>query len=406
MSYDFIGDTSKIWEKHITSNQKLLFFYRAIIKTIDACLAGEYTKFDGHTTTNCCHGIALLASKLVCSVLQLDLMKIKQLLNEKVTQVESNPPESLTLEENISQELLLLMSLYVLAATRDFTSEKKMRTEAKKLREISHVGVEFCWQLVNVLKKHVSNMVAYSYQSFVDEIPSSILVNGIPVSVWGNYVSHNYIRVDKRGIYYTSCVFSTQVVLGFLLFSGAKIAFVNDIFDSNKSFIGRHIYVLEGDRKKSFKILSEGDLKTSNKKEPTIVFAGYAYTNNLDAQQLPFGLNSWINNFPGLMLACDAVYPQFPKVHDDLEFDSSPVLPQEENLQRVLYNHATVQGVSASDPSLFCSSHTYCASLEQVLEDKSKKKGYRLPICFHGLQIQLSNMWGKEMKGLLSSSLQ
>jgi len=68
------------------------------------------------------------------------------------------------------------------------------------------------------------------------------------------------------------------------------------------------------------------------------------------------------------MLACDVFYPQFFKVLDDPEFDSNPIIPSEELLRELIDHHATVKGVSSADPSLYCATHIYTASMDQVLQ--------------------------------------
>ncbi len=54
-----------VWESHVASKNHAIFFCRLISRTVDVYFSKEYTFFDAHTTTNCCHGIALLARTLV-----------------------------------------------------------------------------------------------------------------------------------------------------------------------------------------------------------------------------------------------------------------------------------------------------------------------------------------------------
>jgi len=82
------------------------------------------------------------------------------------------------------------------------------------------------------------------------------------------------------------------------------------------------------------------------------------------------------------MLACDVFYPQFFKVLDDPEFDSNPIIPSEELLRELIDHHATVKGVSSADPSLYCATHIYTASMDQVLQVLSAENDMALPFSF------------------------
>lgn len=201
------------------------------------------------------------------------------------------------------------------------------------------------------------------------------------------------------------CVYSTQASLAYIISSKGKIALVNDIISSSGEFRNRYICIFEGDgydRLKPFSAEEVAGITALDECEPIIVFGGYVLSDTLDAQSLSQLLNSWLDNFPRLMLACDVFYPQFPQVKDDPDFNNSPIIPQEDLLKKLIYTHSMVNGVSATDPSLFCSSHTYPASLGQVLKSLREKNASGLPSCFHSMQIPHAEMWGIKMYNVLS----
>lgn len=405
IEHDMIGDTREIWESHLTSTQKSIFLCHALIRTIDACLSHEYIAFDAHTTSNCCHGMSLLVRDLIHAIQPLDLHELKALSHQKILELQNNPKmEVAEFTTWIPQAILALTSLYLLAFVRDIDGQKRMRTEARKLKSISEVGVSFCWDIANELKIHFSTMVANSYRLYLREINPSMELNGVPVNVWGSYVGQDHLRTDKRNVNYASCIYSTQVSLAFLIASKSKVALVNDIINSSGEFVDRFICIFEGDGSK-LKPLSECELErlAANHSEPIVVFAGYVRSDTLNVKTLSKRMQAWLDQFPRLMMACDVFYPQFPQVGDDPEFNSAPIIPKEERLRKLFINHSMVHGVSAADSSLFCSSHTYPASLSQILKALKEKNASALPTCFHSLQIPHTDMWGIEMRESLSS---
>lgn len=402
-----LDSTRNVWEKSLSSDAKKIFFCRTLIETINACLNRNYTLFDAHTTSNCCHGIALIVRNSLLLALQLDLENIRHLSEGKIQELEKN---TLSVTHSfldwVPEPLTILSGLYILATVRDIDINRKIRTEARKLRCISPIGVEFCWVLTNAMKKHFSNLVAHSYEQYLERMELSANINGAPVSLWGEYVKKGLIRKDKRGICYVSCVFSAQLSLAYLISIQAKIAIVNDVIDSAGAFRYRYVRILEGDGYESFRILPSNDanLKLLDQDEPLVVFGGYVYSDSLTEEFLSKKIEPWLDHFPRLLLACDMCYPQFPAVRDDPEFDNTPIIPKHDQLRKVCLQHSGIRGVSASDPSLYCSSHIYTASVSQVVES-TKKGEFGLPTCYHGLQISENEMWGKTMLQLKTQTV-
>lgn len=205
---EMIMDTREIWKTHLNATNKSILLCRVIIRAIDALLKKEYTSFDAHTTSNCCHGMSLLVRDLILSVSELDFQELRQLSEQKCEEIAKNSISDFGgFTAWVPQPLLALASLYLLAFIREINDQKRMRTEARKLRTISQVGTTFCWEIVNDLKKHFSNLVAKSYRLYLQEVDPTADINGSPISMWGSYVDKDHIRIDKRGVHYASCVY-------------------------------------------------------------------------------------------------------------------------------------------------------------------------------------------------------
>src|SRR5262249_54898538 len=155
-----------------------------------------------HTTSNCCHGMALLARDLIFSTLKLDLKALIQLSEQKIEAIEMGVISDFqAFTAWVPQPLVALTGLYILTCVRDMDDER-MRTEARKLRIIYHVGATFCWEITNALQKHFSKLGAHSYKLYLQDIHPTANVSGVPISMWGSYIEKDHIRIDKRGIHY------------------------------------------------------------------------------------------------------------------------------------------------------------------------------------------------------------
>lgn len=379
-----------VWEEYLSSKDQAIFFCRLVLKTIDAYLSKNYSAFDAHTTTNCCHGIALLGKKLVLEVRDLDLLALQKQAEEKISELENLSKASDFCTNWVPKSLIKLASLYLLSMTREI-SKRRQKTEARNLKKISPIGSRFCWSITNELKKNISNLVAFKYKDYLEQLCPNTNINGAPIHLWGNYIQPKYIRTDKANSHYASCIFSIQVALAYLIKTKAKIALVNDIIGADGSLQDRYIRLFEGDGSNRFNVLPENmDLISSDPSEPVVIFSGYVYSDTLKIETLSQALDPWLEKFPCLMLACDIFYPQFPGVRDDPDFDSSPIDPQEELLKELFSSHAQIEGVSHLDPSLFCAAHIYLCSLNQIKKSVQNKDFSALPDCLHGLAPSLS----------------
>ena len=176
-----------------------------------------------------------------------------------------------------------------------------------------------------------------------------------------------------------------QVSFAHLIKTKAKVALINDVLDSAGNLKGRFVCLFEGDGVEGMRALSRDEIKLLNifhKNEPVVVFGGCAYTDHQDRDSIALGMEPWLDKLPSLLLACDVFYPQFLKITDDPEFDSSPIVPAEEGPQKIINANLSVGGVSATDPSLYCAAHIYPASLGQVLKVWTGEDEMALPVSF------------------------
>ncbi len=377
-----ITTLNKVWEESLTTSEQRLFFFHAIMKSIDAYETRDYTLFDAHTTTNCCHGIAVFAREQVINLSYLDVEALKKQCLVKMNELQFDLNFIFDMQW-IPQCLFNLTALYTLAVTRKFIG-KRMQTDANNLKDIYPVSSKFCRALTNKLRKMLSNIIAHRYKDLLDGICPSTNLHEIPAQVWGRYVQPNYIRSDKRNVYYAPCIYSNQISLMHLAASEAKVALVNDIIGSDGQITGRFVCLLQGDGKNKLAPIDQS-LDTLNPHEPIIVFGGYVYSNTLTIEELSQKLAPWLQEFQKLMLACDLFYPQFPAVKDDPSFNSCPISPEEQELQDLFAKHSQVQGVSALDPTLYCASHIYPSSAEQILKTMQEGDLNVLPFNFHGI---------------------
>ena len=215
-------------------------------------------------------------------------------------------------------------------------------------------------------------------------MPNDIRIHGILTKIWGEYVQPKHLRIDRQGIYYASAIFSMQISLAYLIFSKAKVAIINDILDEAGQAKARFVSIFRGNGYDQMRLLTSQEITNihMNSEEPVVVFGGCAYSDNSDEEQIMYRIHPWLNQLPSLILACDVWYPQFPRVSDDIEFNCDPIIPHEECLRDVIAKHSEIKGVTSIDPSLFCLSHVYTASMKQVLSVLNGNIITTLPISF------------------------
>ena len=351
------------------SKERLLFSYRAVLHTIDSFLEGKYTDFDAHTITNCCHGMSLFVRDVISSNFHLDMRQIRKEGEGRVSDLQVGEVNEHILWL-IPQSLILLTQLYILSFIKEMDPQKGIRTSTKKLKTIFPLGTQQINTLVKSLQKHFSNLVANRYSSLLSK---NKVINEIPTEFWGQYVQPKHLRIDQRGVLYASNLYSMQVTLSHLIQSESKIAVIHDIQNDEGQITGRNVTLLKGDGKTHFRELTSDEAKTLpfHSHEPILVFAGCSYADST----LQF--KPWLKDFASLVLACDVFYPQFPKVTDDPEYDDSPIVPKEDFLREKIAQYSELKGFSVEDPSIFCLTHIYPASIRQILENE-----HALPLSF------------------------
>lgn len=352
------------------SSEKALFFLNSAIQSLNSLKERKYTDFDALTTTNCCHGTSYKAWNCVSQLNSLDYEKYIS----EAYEVSRNFFED-SLSWCVPSALVEATSLYLLKKIRS-TDSNVDRSDYYNLKELHSISKKQCRRIGKDLQTQFSNQVAGLYL----EIKSLILEGNSEKADWGKYVSNAYLREDQRGRLYASCLFSMQVTLDRLSKEKALVAIVNDLYSSDMEEKGRYIQLLRGDGKNNFLPISvTQSLQFFSLSEPVVVFGGCAYNDALNLESLRFQMSPWTQKFAKLVLACDIHYPQFPQVSDDSNFDSSPIIPDEDTIRSLIKEAEEVSGVSATDPSLFCLNHVYLASLEQILRTFTAKSASNLP---------------------------
>jgi hypothetical protein len=382
-----IAVTALITENHdqraLFPKESLMFCYEAVLRTIDSCLQGKYSDFDAHTTTNCCHGMALFARDLIHSVRQLDLKQlivdgniIKQILIFE-------PNNQYICSWVVSKSLIELTGLYLLALIKETNPLTGGRTSAIKLKNISYISTNLCNKVAHFLKKNYANSVANRYRFLLEHLPEGMNLAGIPLIIWGNYIQPKYLRKDRYGLLYASSLFSMQVCIANLIASKSKVALINDLISSEGELRGRYVSIFQGDGESKLVPLNSDKLnmlKLFHQEDVVVIIGGCVYSDDHDMKSLALQMDSWLHQFPQLVLACEVFYPQFPGVEKDPDFNNTPIVPEEPFLQELFKKLSLIEGVSATDPTLFCSTHIYVSSIRQVLELKTDIKA--LPVSF------------------------
>ena len=347
------------------SPEKVHFCYQILEKTLTSLVNLEYSKFDAHTATSCCHGMSILVRELI----QLSQEEnLNQLLSEVRQRIENSNEDS---SWHLPKSLTKLCQLFILNYALNMSS-KGARMNSQKLLNIAPISRKFCDKLIRKLKMHYANLVALRYEKYLSEVSGKIKTCDVHVDLWGKYASHEHLRTCKDGLHYASSLFSMQVILGYLIFSKAKIAIVNDIVDETGKFT-RYLRILRGDGISSFSLL---DGAKDINDEPIVVFSGCAKTKSAD--HIVKRMDEWTHRFPNLVLAHETTYPQFPRVND--EFPSHPIHPEEELLQNLISEHKKTTGLSAKDPTLYYLNHIYTSSIGQILQERLNPES--MPLSF------------------------
>lgn len=359
----------------ILNKEKLIFCYKAISRTLHAYLEGNYTAFDALTATTCCHGISLLVHHLIDELSQTDVEKILSELNKALEQIETitfcHLPDLIFFQKYcLPEPILMLTQIYLLSNIKEKNDRKGWRTVVQKLKEIAPISITSATTIINRLQSFYSNLVAESYINYFLEIKADFVINTIPIGLWGKYIQEKYIKVDRRGRKYAPCLYSTQITLAYLIQHRLTIAVVDDIKFEDGSFRERYIRLLEGDGDSKLNLINIEDINSEkyNHKKPVIVFGGCTHSNK-SIESIKNQLELWIQDFQGLVLASDTFDDQYPFVGDDPNFDNTPIEPHEIALKHILNKYKNTTGVSAQDPSIFCLTHIYAASLKQIVQE-------------------------------------
>lgn len=362
----------------------LLFCYKVAVRSLKACLSNQYIDLDAMTTTTCCHGMALFFRSLLLETEKKDFVEYLREGETRINFLEiAHNVREFKCTWYLSQPLIELARLYILSQIKETDPIRRWKSAVTKLKEIVPIGTKLCTKMVADLQTYFSNKIADSYYTYLQDLNEEMNISGAPARMWGKYVHPKYIRSDRRGRKYAPCLFSMQVSLTHLIQTQSMVALVNDLRWSKGEIKGRYVQLLRGDGMAHFVPISASEImKNGDEGTPVIVFGGCAYSDTLTVDSFQFLIDPWLSRFSQLILACDVKYPQFPAVRDDPNFDSTPIIPEEEHLQKTIEFHRRIPGVCAKDPSFFCLTHIYTASLKEVLSVSSKEREDALPYSF------------------------
>lgn len=374
-----------------STDHRVRFCFLILKRTLDSLVNHKYSDFDAQTTSNCCHGIAILVRDLIAKIQNMNLFALREEVEANYKSYDEKPNQK-GVDYQVPKALISLSQLYVLTYIRDIDPVKGVRTFPNKLTGIVKMNTQFYGEFVKNLQKKYSNIVAFKYKDYANEVDGAMKISNISVDLWKKYVSAPYLKSDFRNIHYAPCLFSMQVSLAYLCFKNAKIAVLNDIFSESGEFQRRYVKILEGDENGILHSLNLDEYKGSSS-DPVVVYGGCSYSSNPDLVALE--MDKWLPKFSHLVLGCDVHYPQFPQVRNDPKFNSNSIVPDEKDLQDVINEHGKIDGVSAKAPSLFCLNHIYPTSTAQILDVHFQKNQdalpvYKIPTILHSPQVQAS----------------
>ena len=361
-----LNQSKDIWISLIKRKDHLILFYKILSKTLESFINTRYSKFDALTTSNCCHGMSLLALDLIHLIAKHDLNNIQAELNKKTKEAELSQNNKFLLTW-IPDELFTLAGMFSLNYISQMNPQKGRRTVPKVLKELNEVGTNFCEELIKKFQIIFSNHVADSYYQYYKGLDENINICGVGARYWGKYLTTNHIRKNNRGVKFAPSLFSIEISLAHLCKIKAKIAIINDLMSNDGKIRSRYIKILQGDGKEFFAPINITN-PALNLYEPIVIFGGCLFSDTITIQQLGDRMEKWLTDFQSLVLAGETHYPQFPKLKNDPNFSNDPIEPEEEFLKTLFDVHRKIPGVHVKDPSLYFLTHIYPASLAQALE--------------------------------------
>ncbi len=363
--------------------REAIFCVRALLSAIDAVLNRQFSLFDAHTMTNCCHGVAAYSRELFVRCADFDLEMLREqghLQLSRIGQIEALDPLDSNYDWQVPSVLIELTRLYILCVGSEKHPQFVRRTAPANLRQIHDLTSARLNKIVSRLQKHVSNRVADWYREAINIDGEEVYTAGVSSRAWAEYVKPSFLREDYRGRKYVSTLHSMQVVIGHLVRSEATVILLSDVVMQGDHNPQRVIKILKGSGSAGFALASPdslGELELDSD-EPVVVFCGSSSPTQGTLDSFSQHLDKWSCRLDSLLLAHDLTCPHFPTVRGDKNFDNTPISSIGCATEQVCASHAAVPGVSPNDPSLFCLTHVYSASGGEVLNEL-RGKGNGLP---------------------------
>jgi hypothetical protein len=366
------------------NKDQVKFFYVILTHTIDAYINGDFSYFDAHTASTCCHGVALLAMSL-----------IEEANLDKVIQIKNQINSVGVLDHHllVPGYLIWLARLFILNRCKLIDFNRGYITDLSGLNSILNLSGRFYSNLIKLLQKKVANIVCARYKYYSSNIPKYIKIHNVSIRLWEKYVAPPYIRASSNFVFYASNFFSMRVVLSYLSFNFSYIALINDCINEFDVLKERYIVIYKGDGKGGFDFItsSESDeiLNFINIRDPVFILGGVAYIRDYDNRMFFCTMEHWKNKILDLVCACDVWYPQFPIIRGDHFFNNSSIIPEEDDLFKLFSMYRSVEGVKADNPHLCCLTHIYPASMKEIVATY-KRITSELPCSFLPMNLRSS----------------
>jgi len=342
-----------------------------LILAIKSLQDGKYTDFDALTPTNCCHGMALYVKILISNLKSLDLNHFLDAAQLRFHTLQACTSSHLEYAQwELPTALIDLASLYILGFIRENDVLKGARTNPKKIKNFGEFSRKFCYKVINKLQRKYANLIAESYNKYVQDIPSYVYINALTIDIWGEYVTKQYLKIDKKNLLYAPCLFSMQIVLGWLIYNQSHVVLLNDIKAVNGELLSQQIEIYRGNGTDGFERVSLEQFSFLPDTESLVVFRGYSIKEDVNSSQINSSIVPFDINLELLILSCDLYYPLFPNVSDDPDFGNSPINLKQEKVLPALRESSKIKGVSVQDPRTFCLTHVVTASKSQLMSEK------------------------------------
>lgn len=359
-------------ERLLAGLKEYFLLLTAVEQTAEALLDKKLQFFDPLVGENACQiralklAVVLREKEFDPPFLLSQIQAIKQKLNQLTYTAQSELSlkdviEQHALEVHLNDSELYLLRAYLLSRVKVIRSSlsahpllKNEYTDTKKIKEIGPVGSQFADNLVEKLRKDLSQ----SCVRFVQKAGEKLLIPDMSLDM----ISDDFL-VIHRGLHCIPCYWMTKILMYLAQAQEMPIVFLAEQVakDQGHAVIDRIALFFEK-TKEGYKVTTHEGLNTDL---PVLVFHGKTCRN---AEELP-SREQWREellacNPIDLLLAYAAAHRQYPD-------ESRDVLISPHSDDEYLYHKETSNkwGCSLDNASLFFLSHAYCDTISNIPEE-------------------------------------